>query len=143
MKLLFAFPVLFSLLFPCQTPTSNNDSPLVVTSFKWSRERRNVETAQPEQGTVPQRAMIPQNKVFARNARVNDPAGARDPNADTLDGRSEALEKSVQESRNTKPTATDGFAYKVKVQNAGSKAIEIVFWEYRFQDPVDPSLLAR
>ena len=145
MKLLFVVPVLFSLLFPCQTPASNTEnSPLVVTSFKWSRERRTVETQpEQEQGTVPQRAMIPQNKVFARNARVNDPAGVRDPNADTLDGRSEALEKSVQESRSTKPKSTDGYAYKIKVRNPGPKAIEIVFWEYQFQDPTDPSLVAR
>ena len=143
MKLLFIVPVLFSLLLPCQTPTSNTEnSPLVVTSFKWSRERRTTD-AQPEQGTVAQRAMIPQNKVFARNARVNDPAGARDPNADTLDGRSEALEKSVQESRSTKPKSTDGYAYKIKVQNPGPKPIEIVFWEYQFQDRADPSLVAR
>jgi hypothetical protein len=143
MKLFFVFPVLFSLLFPYQTPNSNNESsPLTVMSFKWSRARRTVETTA-EEGTVPARAMIPQNRNFARNARVNDPAGVRDPNADTLDGRSEALEKSVQESRNTKPKATDGFAYKIKVQNAGAKVVEIVFWEYQFQDPADPSLMAR
>jgi len=111
-------------------------------SFKWSRERRSVET-KTDEGTVPARAMIPQNKNFARNARVNDPAGVRDPNADTLDGRSEALEKSVQESRNTKPKAADGFVYKIKVQNAVAKVIEIVFWEYQFQDPADASLVAR
>ena len=154
MKLLFVLSVLLSLLFPYQTPTqtststqtptstSNENSPLVVTSFKWSHTRRAVETQLPEP-TVPARAMIPQNKNFARNARVNDPAGVRDPNADTLDGRSEALEKSVQESRNTKPKSADGYAYKIKVQNPGPKAIEIVFWEYQFQDPADPSLLAR
>ena len=145
MKLLFVFPVLFSLLFFCQAPASNNEnSPVVVTSFKWSRARRTLEPQpEQEQGTVPQRAMIPQNKIFARNARINDPAGARDPNADTLDGRSEALEKSVQESRSAKPKSTDGYLYKIKVQNPGPKAIEIVFWEYQFQDPADPSLLAR
>jgi len=143
MKLLFVFAVLFSLLFPYQTPNSNNESlPLTVMSFKWSRERRSVET-KTDEGTVPARAMIPQNKNFARNARVNDPAGVRDPNADTLDGRSEALEKSVQESRNQKPKATEGFVYKIKVQNAAAKVIEIVFWEYQFQDPADASLVAR
>jgi hypothetical protein len=142
MKLL-VFPILFGLLIPWQTPNSNNEtSPLVVTSFKWSHARRTVE-AKPDEGTVPARAMIPQNKNFARNARVNDPAGVRDPNADTLDGRSEALEKSVQESRSTKPKAMDGYAYRIKVQNAGEKVIEIVFWEYQFQDPADPSLIAR
>ena len=137
-------PVLFSLLFPCQTPTPNNEnSPLVVTSFKWTHARRTVETPPAEGSTPPARAMIPQNKNFARNARVNDPAGVRDPNADTLDGRSEALEKSVQESRTAKPKSSEGYLYKIKVQNSAPKEIEIVFWEYQFQDPADPSLVAR
>lgn len=114
MKLL-VFPILFGLLIPWQTPNSNNEtSPLIVTSFKWSHARRMVDT-KPDGGTVPARAMIPQNKNFARNARVNDPAGVRDPNADTLDGRSEALEKSVQESRTAKPKPMDGYAYRIKV----------------------------
>ena len=87
--------------------------------------------------------MIPQNRNFARNARINEPMGARDPNQDTLDGRSEAMDKNVAESRSGKPKATDGFAYKIKVQNRGPKEIEIVFWEYQFNDPADPSLVAR
>ena len=49
----------------------------------------------------------------------------------------------MQESRNTKPKAADGFVYKIKVQNAVAKVIEIVFWEYQFQDPADASLVAR
>lgn len=143
MKLLFVFPILFSLLFPSQTAKSDNaNSPLTVMSFKWTRARRAVDT-KTEEGTTPARAMIPQNKNFARNARVNDPAGVRDPNADTLDGRSAALEKSVQESRSTNAKTTDGFAYKIKVQNADVKVVEIVFWEYQFQDAADPSLVAR
>lgn len=142
MKRLFIVPILFGLPILWQTPNSNDVSPLVVTSFKWSHARRAVET-KADEGTVPARAMIPQNKNFARNARVNDPAGVRDPNADTLDGRSEALEKSVQESRTVKAKATDGYAYKIKVQNQGAKVVEIVFLEYQFQDPADPSLVAR
>jgi len=143
MKLIFVFPILLTLLIPYQLPSSNGDSsPLVVVSFKWSRVRRTVDAAEAE-GTTPARAMIPQNKNFARNARINDPAGARDPNADTLDGRSAALEKSVQDSRATKPKTTEAFAYRIKVQNPGSKVVEIVFWEYQFQDPADPSLVAR
>lgn len=143
MKLLFVLPILLGLLIPYQASNSSNESsPLVVASFKWSRARRAVETPNVE-GTVPARAMIPQNRNFARNARVNDPAGVRDPNADTLDGRSAALEKSVQESRTAKPKSMDGFSYRIKVQNPGTKVIEIVFWEYQFQDPADPSLVAR
>src|SRR5690242_1779825 len=143
MKLVYVFPVLFSLLLPWQAPNAKNEnSPLTVVSYKWSRARRAVE-AKTDEGAGPARAMIPQNKNFARNARVNDPAGVRDPNADTLDGRSEALEKSVQESRTAKPKSSEGYLYKIKVQNSGPKGIEIVFWEYQFQDPADPSLVAR
>lgn len=143
MKLLFVFPILLGLLVPYQTADSTDEgSPLAVVNFKWSRSRRTIETKENE-GTVPARAMIPQNRNFARNARVNDPAGVRDPNADTLDGRSAAIEKSVQESRTAKPKATEGFAFKIKVQNTAAKAVEIVFWEYQFHDPADPSLVAR
>jgi len=142
-KLIFVFPILLTLLIPYQAPSSNSQSsPLTVVSFKWTRTRRTVDAPEAE-GTIPARAMIPQNRNFARNARINDPAGVRDPNADSLDGRSEALEKTVRESRATKPKSTDGFSYRIKVQNAGSKVVEIVFWEYQFHDPADPSLVAR
>ncbi|MCA1575746.1 MAG: hypothetical protein LC794_00110 [Acidobacteria bacterium] len=143
MKLLFVFPILFGLLIPYQGANSNGESsPLTVVNFKWSKTRRTVETP-PNEGTTPARAMIPQNRNFARNARINDPQGVRDPNADTLDGRSAAMEKSVQESRTVKPKATDGYTYRLKVQNPGKKVVEIVFWEYQFHDPADPSLVAR
>lgn len=142
MKLIFVFPIFLSLLIPYQLPDSNEGSPLALVNFKWSRARRAVETPE-AQGNAPAQAMIPQNRNFARNARINEPRGARDPNADTLDGRSAAMDKNVAESRNSKPKPTDGFAYKIKVQNPGKKVVEIVFWEYQFHDPSDPSLVAR
>lgn len=142
MKLIFVFPILLSLLIPYQQPSPTEDSPLQVVNFKWTRARRAVETPAVEANS-PAREMIPQNRNFARNARVNDPMGVRDPNQDTLDGRRAAIDKSVAESRTAKPKASDGFAYKIKVQNPGTKAIEIVFWEYQFNDPADPSLVAR
>jgi len=143
MKLLFVFPILLNLLIPYQAANSNGESsPLTVVNFKWSKTRRTVETP-PNEGNPPARAMIPQNRNFARNARVNDPQGVRDPNADTLDGRSAAIEKSVQESRTPKPKATDGYTYRLKIQNPGKNVVEIVFWEYQFHDPADPSLVAR
>ena len=143
MKLLFVFPILLGLLIPYQTVNlPDESSPLAVVNYKWSRARRNIE-APAIQNTAPAQAMIPQNRNFARNARVNDPQGVRDPNQDTLDGRSAAMEKSVQESRTAKPKAMEGFAYKIKVQNSGKKPVEIVFWEYQFEDPADTSILAR
>jgi hypothetical protein len=101
MKTLLLLSLLLSLLIPFQSQT-NPGSPLTVTSFKWTRARRTIQTPEVE-GNAPARAMIPQNRNVARNQRINDPAGARDPNADTVDGRSAALEKSVAESRAPKP----------------------------------------
>src|SRR5215217_4704296 len=139
MKTLSLVLLLLSLLIPFQVSTP---SPLTVSSFKWSRARCSVHTTKSED-TPPARAMIPQNRNFARNARINDPAGARDPNADTLDGRSAAMEKSVAESRAPKSQPLDGYAYRIKVQNATTKVIEVVFWEYQFHDPANPDLVAR
>ena len=142
MKTLLLLSLLLSLLFPFQSQTTTNEGPLTVTQFKWSRARRTIQTPEVE-GNAPASAMIPQNRNFARNARINEPRGARDPNADTVDGRSAALEKSVAESRAPKPQPMDGYAYKIKVQNPGPKVVEAVFWEYRFYDPANPTLVAR
>ena len=141
MKTFLLLSLLLSLFVPVQTPDLTN-SPVTVTTFKWSRARRTIETP-PDAGNAPQSAMIPQNRNFARTARINDPAGVRDPNTDTLDGRSAALEKSVAESRSGKAKPMDGYAYRIKVQNASTKVVEVVFWEYQFQDPANASLTAR
>lgn len=141
MKTFWLLSLLLSLFIPVQTPDLNN-SPMAVTSSKWSRARRTIEPPV-DGGNAPQQAMIPQNRNFARTARINDPAGVRDPNTDTLDGRSAALEKSVAESRSGKAKPMDGYAYRIKVQNASTKAVEVVFWEYQFQDPANPSNVAR
>ena len=143
MKILLLFLVPLSLINIGQTSTTVQDGPqMSVTNFKWTRSRQTIE-APPADSTAPARAMIPQNRNFARNARINDPAGVRDPNADTLDGRSAAIEKSVQESRAPKAEPRDGFAYRIKVKNSSAKIAEIVFWEYRFYDPANPNLVAR
>ena len=143
MKTLLLFSLLLSLLVPFQTTGVSSDaSPLTVANFKWARARRNAE-APPVEGNAPARAMIPQNRNFARNARINDPQGVRDPNGDTIDGRSAAMEKSVAEARAPKTQPLDGFAYRIKVQNPTAKVVEIVFWEYQFHDPANSDLVAR
>src|SRR6185295_10416917 len=143
MKTLLLLSLLLSLLVPFQGPMVSSDaSPLTVANFKWSRERRKVDAA-PVEGNAPASAMIPQNRNFARNARINDPQGVRDPNGDTLDGRSAAMDKNVAESRAPKSQTLDGYAYRIKVQNPTTKIVEIVFWEYQFHDPANPDLVAR
>ena len=143
MKILLLFLIPLSFMTIDQTVATVQDgSQMSVVNFKWSRARQNVDV-HPTEPTIPARAVIPQNKTFARNARINDPAGVRDPNGDTIDGRSAAIEKSVQESRQPKSEPRDGFAYHVKVKNNTPKIVEIVFWEYRFSEPANPDLVAR
>lgn len=143
MKIVLLLSLLFSLLIPWQNQnTPSVSSPLSVTSSKWTRERRKVETADVE-GAPPARAVIPQNRIFQRNARANEPRGARDPNSETLDGRSAAMEKSVAESRAPQRKDMDGYLYRIKVKNDYTKLVEIVFWEYQFQDPGNPQFVAR
>lgn len=146
MKILLLFLILFNLLalVQTQTPANNEASPMSVSSYKWSRARQKAEVAQTDvTANAPVRQVIPQNKTFARNARINEPRGARDPNQDTLDGRSEAIERSVQESRTSKVEPREGFAYRIKVRNSTTKVVEIVFWEYQFSEAQNASLLAR
>jgi hypothetical protein len=143
MRALLLMPFLLISVSPLKNVAGPNDnSPLAVLTYKWSKSRQVVEVLEaPSTGPAP--AMTAADKNFARSRRVNDPAGVRDPNADTLDARSAAMEKNVQESRTPKPKAVDGFAYRVKVQNSSSKVVEVVFWEYQFTESSNPANVVR
>lgn len=146
MKTLLLLPLLFMLVPPGQNPTASQEvSSVTVLGFKWFRTHQAAKTpdAAATAPATPAPAMIAANKNFQRNARINDPAGVRDPNEDTLDGRGAALEKIVQESRTPKAKPTDGFAYLVKIQNGSKNVIEILFWEYQFIDQSNPANVTR
>jgi hypothetical protein len=146
MKTLLLLPLLFGLGSPAQNPRNSADDCLVrVVGSKWSRTRQAGKTpdAAPTTPATPAPEMSSINKNYARQARMNDPRGARDPNDDTIDGRSAALEKIVQEARAPKSRSVDAFSYLVKVQNASRKVVEILFWEYQFIDPSNPANVSR
>jgi hypothetical protein len=109
---------------------SHEGNPAVVVSSKWFKDRQSIVYS--PGNTAPAAAMIPQNKNFEKNRRANAPPGERDPNLDTIDGRSAAMDRAIQESRAPKPV--DGFAYRAKVRNASPKLIEVIFWEYQFKE---------
>ena len=141
------FLSLFLLMFVAPVQSQNvvrpdEDSPAVVLGFKHSKSRQIPEKTD-SGGSIPAVAVIQDNKYFQRTARENGSTGIRDPNTDTIDGRSAALEKNVQESRTRNPKPVDGFTYQAKVRNAGKKVIEVVFWEYQFKETANPSTVAR
>jgi hypothetical protein len=122
---------------------SSEGSSVVVLGFKWDKSRQTIVNPNTAVSTAPVRAVIQDNKILERNARAQIPAGARDPNEETIDGRSAALEKSVQESRSTKSGSLDGFEYRAKIRNVSKKAIEILFWEYQFTESSNPAAVVR
>jgi hypothetical protein len=142
MKTLLLLPLFLILVFPTQNPPAPQEgSSVVVLSSRWFKSRQALEKLEPVATTAP--AMIPENKNYSRNARVNNPVGARDPNEDTIDGRHAALEKITQEARTPSSKPVDGYTYRAKIQNASTKVIEIVFWEYQFIDPANPATISR
>lgn len=146
MKTLLLLPLLLMFVSPGQSPTASPEvSSVAVLSFKCSRTHQAAKTPDPAANApaTPAPEMLAINKKFQKEARMNDPRGARDPNEDTIDARSDAMEKIVQESRTPKGKAVDNFEYLVKVQNGSRKVIEILFWEYQFIDRTNPENVMR
>ena len=146
MKTLLLLSLLLAFVSTPQNPPATSEAcPVAVVTFKWTKTH--LEEKTPDPATTGPARPIPEvqasNKNSAKNARSNDPAGARDPNEDSLDSRSAALEKVVQSSRAPKPKLVDGFAYQVKLHNPTTKAIEVIFWEYQFFDSSIPANVTR
>src|SRR6185369_6930464 len=84
MKAQFIVLLLTLLISPGAAQTPSPDAgPVTVVSFKWSKIQQT--TVASTDKPLPARAVSPNDKNFERTSRVNDPAGFRDPNADTLD----------------------------------------------------------
>jgi hypothetical protein len=144
MSTLLVLSLLLIIVSPPQNPiVSDEISSVAVLGFKWSKARQAIENLNPPVDTGPAPAMTAAKRNYPRNARVNDPVGARDPDADSIDSRSAAMEKIVQEARRSPSKPVDGYAYRVKVQNTSPKVIEILFWEYQFIDLSDSANVAR
>jgi hypothetical protein len=100
MKTLLLLPLLLMFVSPGQNPPASEQvSSVTVLGFKWSRTHQEAKTPDPAATApaTPAPEMLAINKKYQKDARMNDPRGARDPNEDTVDGRSAAMEKIVQE----------------------------------------------
>ena len=140
MRTLLLLPLLLTAVSPFQD-AAGDGAPLNVFKAGWTKTRQRVERPD-TQGPAPAAALTAADRIYARNQRANDPAGVRDPNADTLDARSAAMEKAVRDSR-SQPAEVEGYAYSVKVRNPSQKEVEVVFWEYQFEETANPSNLTR
>ncbi|MEP7211852.1 MAG: hypothetical protein ABI791_02175 [Acidobacteriota bacterium] len=116
--------------------------PLTVVSSGW---QRTVERPQrpASAASVPARAMTTDDKNFQRNARNQRTDNPLNPEENSVDARSAALERAVQESRTPKADDVVGYHYTANVRNDSGKTIEIVFWEYRFAELARPENVVR
>jgi hypothetical protein len=135
-------PLLLTAVFWGQNlQASKENASILILSFKWSTTHQIIKK-QEVPTTAPPPEMTAGNKSAARAARANNPL-IPDPNEQTIDGRSAAMEKNVQEARSSQPKPVDGFSYQAKIQNSGPRLIEIVFWEYQFIDPTSKETVGR
>lgn len=141
----FALLSLFAMLiFPAPNPQTPmpDGSPISVLSFKWTKTHQTMDTSASDK-PLPARAVTQADKNYDRNARINDPAGKRDPNADTVDARAAAMEQSVRDAEKAGPKSIEAFAYQAKIHNASKQVVEVVFWEYQFIDSTNPGNVTR
>ena len=140
MRVFLLMPILMLLITQSQSgQVKSENSSVEVLGSKWSKSRQKIENPNNQTNVTAQSALSPANRNFERNRRVNDPAGTPDPNAGTLEARSAALEKTVQESRSSKSKIVDGFMYQAEIRNASPNTIEVLFWEYQFKERANPA----
>ena len=143
MRTLLLLPLLLICLSSGQDAGRGQEgSPVVVLDFKYLKSRQTLQ--HPDSATT---APAPDMSTVKKNNLRNPPSqamrGDRDLNAETLDGRSAALEKSVQEAQSPKSTPVEGYTYQAKIRNAHTQHIEIVFWEYQFRELSNPTNVVR
>ena len=140
MRVFLFIPILILLISQSQNAqVKSENSSVEVLGSKWTKTRQKIENPDDQPTAAAQSALSPGNRNFARNRRINDPVGAPDPNEGTIEARSAALEKTVQESRTTKFKVVDGFLYQAEIRNATRNTIEVLFWEYQFKERANPA----
>ncbi|HEX8492497.1 MAG TPA: hypothetical protein VF658_06620 [Pyrinomonadaceae bacterium] len=143
MRILLFLPLLLTCIALGQEAGSTQeDSLVVVLDFKYLKSRQTIKKENsPTNAPAPD--MIAAKNIALRNPRPQGRVGAPDPNTETIDARSAALEKNVQESLSPSTTHVDGYAYQTKIRNAHTQNINVVFWEYQFKERSNPTNVVR
>ena len=121
---------------------SFSQEPVSVLSSRWSRTVKPA--AKPNvPASGPVKPVNPDEKFFQRKAREQRTDNPRDPYEDSIEGRSAAIDKAVQESRAPQPDDVTGYTYVVEVKNDSGSSVEVIFWEYQFTEIAHPTNVVR
>lgn len=121
---------------------SAQSSPITVLDSGWIRDRKPAPKFDNTR-IGPVREVLAMNKKFPRQAREQQSPGALDPNEQTIDGRSAALDRINDDVRRAKPEPVNGFTYRATLRNDTGEAVDIVFLEFQFREIADPSNFVR
>ncbi len=114
-----------------------SQEPVSVLSSRWYRTIKPAPKIVP-QSVSPAKPVNPGEKHFQRKAREQRTDNPRDPYDDSIEGRSAAIDKVVQQSRTPHPDDAEGYSYEVEVRNETGQTVSVIFWEYRFVEIARP-----
>ena len=119
-----------------------SQDPMPVLRAGWERT---VQRAPKMEATAqrPAREVTADNKYFQRKAREARTDVTIDPNDTTIDGRSAAIDRAVQESRTPVAEDVPAYSYTAEVRNDSGKTVEVIYWEYRFAELAHPANVVR
>ncbi|HEY5883341.1 MAG TPA: hypothetical protein VIT88_01565 [Pyrinomonadaceae bacterium] len=134
--------VIVALLIVCASASAalaqEDGGGVVVLKCGWHKERirprPSVATLASQEELV-QQSQRQQQLAIARNTNNRGRAGRIE---DQISNHQKATNKASQTE-----LPRDGYRYKVKLQNDGSKTIQSIDWDYIFIDPTDQRELAR
>ena len=120
----------------------DDGSLMVVLGFKLTKGRKTIPKSEPTVA-APAPTVTRADIDYEKSKRANDPVGIPDPRSYSVDARSAALEKVVQESRSAGSKTIEGFEHRVKIRNASTKVVEVLFWEYQLIESLNPANVMR
>jgi hypothetical protein len=116
--------------------------PVSVVGSRWFRTNKPAPKTD-AQASGPARTLNPDDKYFQRKAREGRTDNPRDPYEDTIEGRSAAIDRAVQQSRTAKAENVPGFSYLAEVRNDTGQPVDVIFWEYKFTEIAHPQNVVR
>ena len=116
--------------------------PVPILAARWDRSVQKASNNEVS-ATGPGKPMLADNKYFQRKAREARTDNPQDPYETTVEGRSAAMEKAVQESRTPKGEDVKGYSYLAEVRNDTGQNVEVIFWEFQFVEKARPTNIIR
>jgi hypothetical protein len=113
-----------------------------VLNARWQRAKIQA----PRTEIIPVGPVTPvmaDTKYFQRKAREQRTDNPMDPNENSIEGRSRAMDKAIRESRAPQADDLNGYSYTAEVRNDTGSTVTVIFWEYVFTEIARPSNVVR